>query len=157
LKPKSRQQKNPLVLGILKKVWNQRIIGFHKRTGQKFVGFHERTDKGLAGNLKQVVVFFLPGLFQNFFLEKCSFIVYNTIWVFDSLGYQLWCSPLSAHEGLMPLSIPVSLWFSSHLCQPMRVWCHYQYPSHSGSHHWWWWWWVWSLVWSVEPQFIGEK
>jgi len=52
----------------LKKLWNQRIIGFHERTGQKIVGFHERTDKDPAGNLKQVVVvvvFFFPVFFRK--------------------------------------------------------------------------------------------
>jgi hypothetical protein len=70
LETKIRATKEPLGSGYLKKLWNQRILGFPERTGQKFVGFHERTDKGPAGNRKQVVAavgFFFPGLFQNFF------------------------------------------------------------------------------------------
>jgi hypothetical protein len=79
---KFRATIEPLGSGYLKKLWNQRIIGFHERTGQKIVGFHERTDKGPAGNRKQVVVvvvFFFQAFSEFFFLENCSFIIYNTI------------------------------------------------------------------------------
>jgi hypothetical protein len=65
LETKIPATKEPLGSGYLKKFWNQRIAGFQERTGQKIVGFHERTEKGLAGNLKQVVVFFFPSFFRK--------------------------------------------------------------------------------------------